>query len=119
MPETLADYTGDGITTDLIQVAVSLPDAGTTYTVAGYVKKVGNAGVNVASTTLTSAGVPGSGTNYEIVQVDYTSGIATIKTSTSSLPTPDANNIVVFSQTIPTGASADPVLDGATVTPDN
>jgi hypothetical protein len=117
MPQTLGNFTGDGVVDDLIDVDILLPDSGNAVTISGRVQRVGQAAQTVAPTVVNGPGVPGSGTNYWIIQVDWTSGAATAKSSAASMPAPDANNLVVFQQTLPSNASPDLAFD-TSQTPD-
>jgi hypothetical protein len=115
---TVSNFTGDGVIDDLIDTNIGFPDSGTSITIVGRVQKVGFAVQPITGSPVSSPGVPGSGTNFWIIQVDYTSGAASVKTSTSGTPTADPNNIVVLSDSIPSTDSPDPMLDGGFTTPD-
>ena len=56
------------------------------------------------SGTVTSPGVPGSGSNYWITELNTTTGVLSVKTSGSATPSPDAGNVTLFSQTLPSTA---------------
>ena len=57
------------------------------------------------SGTVTSPGVPaGSSSNYWITKLNTTTGVLSVKTSTSATPSPDAGNVTLFSQTLPSTA---------------
>lgn len=118
MPMTTTDFTGDGVTSDLIDVDITLPDSGNQVTVGGRVQKAGQPVQPFGPVALSGPGVPVSGINYWLVQVDYTVGTVTSKTSNVAMPAPDANNLVVYQQTLPSSSSPDLVFDPGT-TPDD
>jgi hypothetical protein len=119
MPLTLSAAGGDGVLTPAIRCNISLPDTGTSIVVQGSYQAtlVGSnpqgvqAVVNFSGTE-TSPGVPGSGTNYWIVELNVSTGVLATKTSTSAIPLPDAGNIVVFQQSIASTANAAPSQQG-------
>jgi hypothetical protein len=226
-PLWLGNYSGDGVTSgsDLVDIDVLLPDAGTSVTVSGLTRRVGqpavvvpsqvlsapsasssfqpyfqdhvvapndpyffgwggvnlaipvgalafrarvdvvgagtpdwqvagfdDGGVNVANPTVSSGSIAalvngqvtewvwvpaithinvhynGTGrtasfawrmpdTNSWLVQVNWTTGTATVKSSTAGMPTPDAGNLLVFQQTL--SPTANPALDlNVAATPD-
>lgn len=117
MPTVITDASGDGVTADMVVVKITLPDAGNVITLNGTVQKVGF-NPQVFSGTITDPGVPGSGTNFTIAQVDYTAGTLTSKTSTTGFPAPDPNNIQVWQESLTAGISADLSIDPST-TPDS
>ena len=47
---------------------------------------------------------PGSGSNYWITELNTTTGVLSVKTSTSATPSPVAGNVTLFSQTLPSTA---------------
>jgi hypothetical protein len=119
MPITMSPVAGDGVGAPAIRANFQLPDTGTTVTVQGiYVPpSIGRIpqGTNIPVTfsgSVTSPGVPGSGSNYWITELNTTTGALAVKTSTSSTPSPDPGNVTLFSQTIPAGASAVISLQG-------
>jgi hypothetical protein len=120
----VVESSGDGISTDLIRITISLPNrAGSQDTmIQGYVQKVGNALVTVSGSPIALPAAPASGSVYYIVQIDWTSGTATsgqasVKVSNSGYPSPDAGNIQVFAQTL-TAANPNPGSDMTLSTPD-
>ncbi|HLG72145.1 MAG TPA: hypothetical protein VFE42_20695 [Chloroflexota bacterium] len=119
MPITVSSTTGDGQKVTLIDTDVTLPDSGTSVSVVGSVQTPGQSAVAITGSPVASPGVPGSGTNYWIIQVNTATGAASVKSSTSAMPTADPGNVVVFQQQIAAGASSDPVLDGGDATPDS
>ena len=111
MPVTISPVAGDGIQAPAVRANIQLPDSGTTINVQGiYVRP--SIGQNPQGTAIpvtfsgavNSPGVPGSGTNYWIAELNTTTGALAVKTSTSATPSPDAGNITLFSQTIPSTA---------------
>ncbi len=112
MPITLSPVAGDGINAPAIRCNVNLPDSGTSVAVQGvYVapsigqtQPGGQQAPISFSGTVTSPGVPGSGTNYWITELNTTTGVIQTKASTTAIPTADAGNIVLFSQSIGVGA---------------
>ncbi len=119
MPLTLSAAAGDGVLTPAIRVNISLPDSGTTIAVQGSYQAplVGSNPQGLQpvvnfSGSETNPGVPGSGTNYWIVQLNVTTGVLSVKNSTTAIPLPDAGNVVIFQQSIATGTTVDPALQG-------
>jgi hypothetical protein len=119
MPVTLSAAAGDGVLAPAIRCNISLPDSGTSIVVQGSYQPplVGSVPQGVQpivnfSGTETSPGVPGSGSNYWIVQLNTSTAALSTKTSVSAIPLPDAGNIVIFSQSIASTASAAPSLQG-------
>ncbi len=107
MPVTISPVAGDGVGAPAIRANIQLPDSGTTISVQGiYVPpSIGRSPQGITSPvsfsgTVNSPGVPGSGTNYWITEVNTTTGTLAVKTSTSSTPTPDAGNVILFSQSV-------------------
>lgn len=112
MPITMSPLAGDGVGAPAIRANIQLPDSGTTVNVQGIYAppSIGRIpqGTNTPITfsgSVTSPGVPGSGTNYWITEVNTTTGVLAVKTSTGATPSPDPGNVILFSQTIPAGAS--------------
>jgi hypothetical protein len=118
MPLSISYFEGTGVSDNQIAVAVTLPDTnGGSLVVEGGVIPAGGASQKVGPTTLTLPAAPGSGSIYLNVQVDVTSGVATLQQSTTAPPVAiNGNNVIVYSMTIPAGVSDD-ALD-AGVTPD-
>ena len=123
MPATVTTQSigGNGVTGNSYTLQIGQPDAGTTVAVNGVYQQAGNASVNVAG-TVTSPGVPGAGSNFWIIVVDYTSGALTAYTSAVSLAACRASisgtQVEIFNQTLTTASSGDLALDPF-VTPDN
>lgn len=117
MPVTISNYTGDGVNDPIIATAIGLPDSGTSVSILGTVTPTGAAAITITGSPLTAPTPPGSGSIYWIIQVNTTTGVATVKQSTSAVPVADAGNLVVFTQTLVPGAS-DPALVATSVTPD-
>lgn len=118
MPLTISNFTGDGIATPQVSVSIEMPDSGTSYLIGGLVDPVAGGPIAVSGSPITAPAVPGSGTVYWIIQVDTTTGTATVKSSTSAIPVPDAGNITVFTQTLASTAPSNPVLVATNTTPD-
>jgi hypothetical protein len=125
MPLTLSPAAGDGVTQPAWRVNVAFPDSGTTITINGSYQAPSlgvnppalQSPVNFTTGTVTSPGVPGSGSNYWICEVNLTTGALLVKSSTTATPLPDAGNAVVFSQTIASTASSAPSLQGSITFP--
>ena len=119
MSKTTTNSTGDGITTDLLTTNVQLPDTGTTVLVSGLVQHVGFSQVVITGTSVTFPTTPVSGVVNVIIQVNYTTGAATVKSNTTAgtPPTPDAGNVQIFS-TILNTTDSNLALDTDNVTPD-
>ena len=83
MSLTLSNYTGDGITVNLLDVDVMLPDSGTSVTITGKVQPAGGAPALITGSPLAFA-IPGSGTNFYIVECNTTTGALTALLSTVS-----------------------------------
>lgn len=97
---TVSISSGDGVAASLLVASFGLP--GTTnptmLTLDGNFRVVGGTLQAINGTPLTAPSIPGSGSTYWCVQVNTSSGVATIKTSSSSYPTADAGNVVVAQQ---------------------
>lgn len=117
MPLTISYLEGNGQADDRLAIQVQLPDGnGGNANVGGAVQAVGQS-VQTVSATLALPAAPGSGSIFFNIQVDVTSGAATLQQSTSAPPAAiNGNNRIVYSQTL-TPATTDPALD-AGVTPD-
>ncbi len=110
MPVTISPCAGDGISTPAIRANISLPDTGTTITVQGTYQppSLGAVPPNCQqpivsfSGTATSPGVPGSGSNYMLIDVNTSTGAITTQTGTSPL-NPTAGTWQLLAQTIATG----------------
>ena len=100
MPKTIQDTTGDGITVPFVNFALTLPDAGGSITLEGQVSPAEMPAIAITGSPLTGPAVPGAGSTWWIIQVNYTTGAATIKTSASATPTADANNVAIFSDVV-------------------
>jgi hypothetical protein len=114
---------GDGVSTDLVDVTMALPNAnGGLLTIEGKVRKVGQTLNIITGSPLSLPRAPLSGSIYYVVQVDYssntaTSGVVSIKQSTSGYPSADASNMIVFQQQLGT-ADINPGADVKILTPD-
>jgi len=117
MPKTSCSFSGDGVAAPMVQVSVALPDTGSSISIDGQVTAVGGTPVAITGSPLTSPTPPGSGNIYWMIQVNSATGAATIKQSTSAMPTADAGNIQVFSDTM-TPTDTNLAQDTATATPD-
>ena len=109
MPLTVSNTTGDGVTSTLIDLDIELPDAPGTLLIAGSVTPVGQAAVAVTGGPLAIPAAPASGSVFYNVQVNTSTGVASVQQSTTADPAVQANSIVAFRQTLaPT--STDPAL---------
>lgn len=118
MPITFSNYTGDGAGSTLLDTVVQLPDSGTNVLIAGSVDPSGAGNpVAITGSPLTMPAAPGSGSIFWNIQVDTTTGVATVQQSTSADPAPiNGNNVVVLRQTL-VPSSTNPAITGA-ATPD-
>lgn len=118
MPITISNYTGDGSGTTKLDCDIQLPDSGTAVLVGGSVDPSGAGNpVAITGSPLAMPAAPGSGSIFWNIQVDVTTGAATVQQSTSVDPAAiNGNNVVVFRQTLVPGNS-NPALV-ATATPD-
>lgn len=117
MPLTISNWTGDG-PEPIISTMIELPDSGQSVIIAGTVTPQGGGpAVNVTGSPLTAPAPPGSGSIFWVIQVNTTTGAASIKQSTVSMPVADSGNVVVFQQTL-VPASTDEALVATDVTPD-
>ena len=71
---------------DRINVVIVLPDSGSSIVVSGNVKSPALPLVNITGSPLTAPGIPGSGSVFWNIQVDPTSGAATVQQSTVADP---------------------------------
>lgn len=119
MARTISNGTGDGVTADLINVSIQLPDSGNSVAIGGRVQKVGQTIQTITGSPITFPAAPGAGIINVVIQVDYTTGIASIKQNTSAgtMPTVDANNLQVFQTVLQTTDSV-LSLDSDNITPD-
>ena len=108
---TISPIAGDGVGPPALRANIQLPDSGNTVGVQGiYVPPSigqipqGTISPVTFSGTVTSPGVPGSGSNYSITELNTTTGVLSVKTSTSATPSPDGGNVTLFSQTLPSTA---------------
>ena len=136
MPYTVQNTTGDGFNDVLIRTTVEVPDSGSTVVVAGQVDIPGEPSpITITGSPLTIPSLPAAGhTVGWIIQVDPTNGgIATVKSATDSMPTPDSlsqsvtnpitgqvytQQIVIFQQTL-TPTTTDDAFDNSDQTPDD
>ncbi|GAC1610326.1 MAG: hypothetical protein NVS3B26_16480 [Mycobacteriales bacterium] len=110
MPMTVVNQTGDGITVPLLDVQFQLPDTGTSLPLVGRVQRVGSPSQAITGSPLTIPAAPAAGSVFYNVQVDVTSGAASVQQSTSADPALiNSNNVVVFRQTLGT-TSTNPAL---------
>lgn len=118
MGMTITDITGDGIGATAIRFSLSLPDSGTSALIDGEVQTVGASVQAITGSPLSIPAAPASGTIFWNVQVDTTSGAATVQQSTSVDPAPiNPNNIVIFRQSLIPG-NTDPATVATDTTPD-
>lgn len=118
MGMTIGNQSGDGLKSPLVNVTIAFQDSGQSVAILGQVQAAGGALASITGSPLVAPVVPGSGTAYWIIQVNLTTGASSVKQSTSAMPNADAGNIGVFSQTLPSGANADMVLQGGFATVD-
>jgi hypothetical protein len=120
MPQTITNNTGDGVIADQIASNIQMPDTGSSVLVGGQVHKVGNPAVAITGSPLTFPAAPGSGIINVIVQVNWTTGAASIKQNTTPgvFPTVDAGNIQIF-QTVLQTTTSNLALCASNVTPDS
>lgn len=105
MPLTIGTATGDGVTRDLINVYVMLPDTnGGTVHVEGRVQRAGLASVQVLG-DVTAPAAPGSGSIFWIIEADQGTGALTVLQSTVAMPAPDPTALLLFQQTLAAGAT--------------
>jgi hypothetical protein len=117
MTMTVSNSTGDGKMDNLIQVNIELPDSGTTLLIKGIVQPIGGSPTTVTGSPLTIPATPLEGAKaIYIVQVNLSTGAASIKESATETPAPDAGNVVVLTQTLE-HTSSDPAIT-AEKTPD-
>ncbi|GAC1502544.1 MAG: hypothetical protein NVS1B10_07340 [Candidatus Saccharimonadales bacterium] len=119
MPTTYTNLTGDGQSANLIQANIQVPDSGYSVSITGVVQVVGQSVVSITGSPLTFPSAPASGIINVIIQINSTTGAASIKQNTTAgtFPTPDAGNIQVF-QTVLGTTSTDLALDASNQTPD-
>ena len=119
MPLTLSPAAGDGVTSPAWRINVLLPDTGTTISINGSYQPP-SLGVNPPalqaplnfSGSVSSPGVPGSGNNYLLVEVNLSTGALTAKTSASAMPVVDTGCATIFTQIIASTASSAISLQG-------
>jgi len=110
MPLTVTNQSGDGATATLLDVTLQMPDMGTVVGIIGRVQTVGNPAVTVTGSPLAIPVAPAAGSVFYNVQVDSTSGAATVQQSTTADPAPiSPTALVVFRQTLGT-TSTDPAI---------
>ncbi len=119
MPMTIQFLEGTGVLDNMVAIAVTLPDGnGGSLAVEGAVTPAGGSQQKVGPTTLTLPAAPASGSIFLNVQVDVTSGIATLQQSTVSAPAAiNANNVIVYSMTLTPATTVD--SQDAGTTPDS
>lgn len=121
MPLSLSNYSGDGQTVNMLDVDVTLPDSGTTIAITGKVQAVGQSIVLITGSPVTF-NIPGSGTNFYIVECNTTTGALTVLLSTASFAaiTLDPGNVEVYRMSFASTANPDEALDASTAsTPDS
>lgn len=100
MPKTMGASSGDGVIDPFVSAELTLPDAGSSIVIEGSIKPIGAAEIAITGSPLTAPSPPGSGLIYWIIQVNTSTGAASIKQSTSSYPAPDASNVSMFNETL-------------------
>ncbi|GAC1373740.1 MAG: hypothetical protein NVSMB4_00640 [Acidimicrobiales bacterium] len=119
MSLSIQNRSGDGINDYFIDTIVVLPDSGSSVTVGGMVALIGGANVLVTGSPLTAPAVPGSGSTFWNIQIDGTTGAATVQQSPSADPPAiNANNIVIFRQTLTFAVSSAALTADTSTTPD-
>lgn len=111
MPLTFQNVSGDALVDPFLAITVVLPDSGTSIVVQGAVQALANAMVAITGSPLSGTACPPAQITYYIIQVNWTTGAASLKTSTASMPTPDAGNLLIYSDTLQvsdTALSKDP-----------
>jgi len=117
MPITISSTTGDGQLTAYLDYDIEIPDSGQSVSITGTVQAVGQPAQPMTGSPVTIPALPASGSLYYIIQASFATGALTLKQSAAAMPTADAGNEAIFTQTL-TPATTDPALDPAT-TPDN
>jgi len=110
MPLTITNQSGDGVTANLLDVTLQLPDSGTAVGIIGRVQAVGAPAAVITGSPLAIPATPAAGSVFYNIQVDSVSGAATVQQSPAADPAPiSPTALVVFRQTlVPT--SIDPAL---------
>lgn len=125
MALTITNYTGDGVNDPVLATTVGLPDSlPDNVTVTGTVDQQGQPTVTVTGSPLAGPAPPpaGSSNTCWIIQVNTTTGAASVKQAGAVFPSPDPGNVQIFAQTLtPTtgGVAADPALVPTDATPDS
>lgn len=70
--------------------------APTAITIEGNVAPIGGPLIPITGSPLTGPVIPASGSTYWIIQVNTATGAASIKTSPTSFPAPDASNVTEY-----------------------
>ena len=115
MPSTISFATGDGLANPQIFAQVAEPDSGSSIAIGGNVNFQG-VSVSITGGPITAPSPPGSGSIYFIIQVNESTGLATMKQSTSAMPAADAGNVTVYSNIL-VPASTDIALDASAAEP--
>ena len=116
--KSMSGLTGDGNLATLVQVNVGLPGTdGGSVPINGQIQVPGSAKLVITGSPLTAPVIPGSGTTFWIIQVNTTTGAASIKTSSSATPAPDASNIVVFQSSLIHGTDTSAAFSAASAFP--
>ena len=101
MPLTRTEASGDGLTTPYVNYAIALPDTnGGAVQITGQVQQPGQAAQSITGSPLTAPTAPGSGSLYWNVNVDYTTGAASVQQSTSADPPPTATGLILYRETL-------------------
>lgn len=113
MPRTLSLSTGDGIKTPKVVAQIELPDSGQSIVISGTVQAPGQAIQSLdASSPLTAPSIPGSGSIFWQIQVDWTTGTASIIQSTTAYPPVQnkgpANPMLLVGQLLPAQQNSGP-----------
>lgn len=104
MSLAISNSTLDETTGISLEYTVALPDAGTSVKIAGAVSGAGGVKVAITGSPISAPANPGSGSIFYIIQVNTTTGAATLLQSTEAYPVVEAGNIEIFRQTLIPGA---------------
>ena len=99
---TITDSTGNGLTSVRCNFTIQLPESGTTINVVGFVDPQDGITdpVNISPTSYTGPTCPPGVTTFYMIEVNLTTSVGTLNTSTSAMPVVDPGNIIIFSDTL-------------------
>ena len=107
---TISPVAGDGVGSPALRANIQFPDSGNTVGMQGIYARPRLArfrGHHLAGRVFRNGHqpwCPGSGSNYWITELNTATGVLSVKTSTSATPSPDADNVTLFFQTLPSTA---------------